>query len=125
MKISCLGKLSRLNDKNFRGLFAPLHSLLRWTGKLFRNPLTFVLLVWGLMFLMLGVTLAYARGAETAARPDKAKRPGVNSKTTGKKIESVEIFSAGEDLAIPPRKAAGKAGAKILAESSRRRGGRE
>ncbi|MGH9854043.1 MAG: hypothetical protein ACREBD_29720, partial [Blastocatellia bacterium] len=39
------------------------HSFFRWAGKLFNNPLTYIALVWGLMFLALGVTLAYAQGA--------------------------------------------------------------
>ena len=36
-------------------------------GKLFRNPLAFILLVWGLMFLILGVTLAYIRDVDPIA----------------------------------------------------------
>ncbi len=38
-------------------------SFSRWAGKLFNNPLTYIALVWGLMFLALGVTLAYAQDA--------------------------------------------------------------
>jgi hypothetical protein len=34
-----------------------------WAGDLFNNPLTYIALVWGLMFLALGVTLAYAEDA--------------------------------------------------------------
>jgi hypothetical protein len=39
----------------------------RWAGKLFNNPLTYIALVWGLMFLALGVTLAYAQDAAPGA----------------------------------------------------------
>src|SRR5262245_46369504 len=38
-------------------------SFFRWGGKLFNNPLTYIALVWGLIFLALGVTLAYAQDA--------------------------------------------------------------
>jgi len=81
-----------------------------WVGKLFRNPLAIVLLVWGFLFLILSVTLACAQDAGRA----------VNSRVTaeravcGKKAEAVEIFSAGEDLVIAPRASAVKV-------SSRRR----
>jgi hypothetical protein len=42
-------------------------SFSRWAGKLFNNPLTYIALVWGLMFLALGVTLAYAQDAAPIA----------------------------------------------------------
>jgi hypothetical protein len=43
-------------------------SFFRWAGKLFNNPLTYIALVWGLMFLALGVTLAYAEDAAPIIR---------------------------------------------------------
>jgi len=36
-------------------------------NKLFRSPLTFVLLIWGLLFMILGVTLVY--GQDTGHAP--------------------------------------------------------
>lgn len=42
-------------------------SFSRWAGKLFNHPLTYIALVWGLMFLALGVTLAYAEDAAPIA----------------------------------------------------------
>lgn len=47
-------------------------SLSHWIGDLFRNPFTFVLLVWGLLFLMLGATFAYAQDAAPNARRSRA-----------------------------------------------------
>jgi hypothetical protein len=49
-------------------------SFSRWAGKLFNHPLTYIALVWGLMFLALGVTLAYAQDAAPIARRQHAQR---------------------------------------------------
>jgi hypothetical protein len=69
--------------------------------------LTFVLLVWGLLFLMLGVTFAYAQDAGTTTRHQRKAgglRAAPRHKTTEKKTEIVGIFSAGGDLIVPPQK---------------------
>ena len=92
-------------------------SFLRWAGKLFLNPLAIVLLIWGLLFLILSVTLVYAQDAgNTVNQPSSPVNPRAPSERTvcDRKTESVEIFSVGEDLVIPPPLAAVKA-------SSRRR----
>jgi hypothetical protein len=86
-------------------------SLSHWIGDLFRNPFTFVLLVWGLLFLMLGATFACAQdlapnARRTQLRSRVPKAPAHNF--AEHKIESVEIFSAGGDLATwPPKVVAG------------------
>jgi len=49
-------------------------SFFRRAGKLFNNPLTYIALVWGLMFLALGVTLAYAQDAAPIASHQRAQR---------------------------------------------------
>ena len=84
---------SQLNKFSRRPSITVL-SLSHWIGDLFRNPFTFVLLVWGLLFLMLGATFAYAQDAAPNAR-----RPQVRSRVhkthahniAKNKIESVEI----------------------------------
>ena len=68
---------------------------LHWVGKLFRSPLAIVLLVWGFLFIVLGVALAYGQEAGCAA--------GAHRKVSGKKTEAVEIFSVGEVLVTPPK----------------------
>jgi len=50
------------------------HFFSRRFNKLFRSPLTFVLLVWGLLFMILGVTLAYARDASHAVNQQVVPR---------------------------------------------------
>lgn len=92
-------------------------SFLRWAGKLFRNPLVIVLLIWGLLFLILSVALVYARDAGNAVNQLRsAVNPRARSErpVCDRKTEVVEIFSVGEDLVIPPPPATVKA-------SSRRR----
>ena len=58
--------------------------------------------MWGLLFLMLGATIVCAKGAAPNARRSQVrnrvhKAPAHN--IAKNKIESVEIFSAGGDLA--------------------------
>jgi hypothetical protein len=80
-------------------------SFLRWAGKLFRNPLAIVLLIWGLLFLILSVTLVYAQDAGNAVnQPRSAVNPCARPERTvcDRKTDVVEIFSVGEDLVIPP-----------------------
>jgi len=87
-------------------------SFLRWAGKLFRNPLAIVLLIWGLLFLILTVTLVYGQDAGNAVnQPRSAVNPRARSERTvcDRKTEAVEIFSVGEDLVVPPPPAAVKA----------------
>ncbi|HEY9432082.1 MAG TPA: hypothetical protein VI260_11535 [Blastocatellia bacterium] len=93
-----------------------VRSFLRWAGKLFRNPLAIVLLIWGFL-LILSVTLVYAQDAGNPVnQPLSAVNPHTRSErmVCDRKTEVVEIFSVGEDLVIPPPPAAVKA-------SSRRR----
>ncbi|MGH9752363.1 MAG: hypothetical protein ACREA2_06215 [Blastocatellia bacterium] len=92
-------------ESSYRPLDAA-RSFSQWAGNLFRNPLVILLLVWALMFLMLGVTLAYAQDAgHTINQRSSAVHPRAETdhKVSDKKTETVEIFSAGEDLVIPPR----------------------
>src|SRR5882672_12850853 len=87
-------------------------SFLRWAGKLFRNPLVIVLLIWGLLFLILSVALVYARDAGNAVNQLRsAVNPRARSErpVCDRKTEVVEIFSVGEDLVIPPPPATVKA----------------
>jgi hypothetical protein len=80
-------------------------SFLRWAGKLFRNPLAIVLLIWGLLFLILSVTLVYAQDAGNAGnQPRSAGNPRAQSErpVCDRKTAVVEIFSVGEDLVIQP-----------------------
>src|SRR5215468_3418657 len=83
-------------------------SVSRWGGKLFRSPLAIVLLVWGFLFLILSIALAYA---QDAGHPVNQRRTaaGIGRAVCDKKTEAVEIFSAGEDLVIPPPPTAVKA----------------
>jgi len=94
----------------YRRTSGAVRSFSRWGGKLFRNPLAIILLVWGLLFLILSVTLACAQDAGHAVNP----RVTIERAVCGKKTEAVEIFNAGQGLVIPPPPAAVKA-------SSRRR----
>jgi hypothetical protein len=95
-------------------------SITRWRGKLFRSPLAIVLLVWGFLFLVLGVALACAQEAghdvnqrRTAAGPERAG--------CGKKTEVVDLFSAGEDPVIPSQAPAVKASSRRHKSAVRRR----
>ena len=74
-------------------------------NKLFRSPLTFVLLVWGLLFMILSVTLAYAQDASYPVnqRGTVVNSRAANHRASRNKTEIVEIFSAGEDLVVPPQ----------------------
>jgi len=85
-----------------------VRSISRWGGKLFRSPLAIVLLVCGFLFLILVVALAYA---QDAGHPVNQRRTaaGIGRAVCDKKTEAVEIFSAGEDLVIPPPPTAVKA----------------
>jgi len=47
-------------------------SISRWVGKLFRSPLAIVLLVWGFLFLILSIALAYAQEAGHAVNQRRA-----------------------------------------------------
>jgi hypothetical protein len=79
-------------------------SFLRWAGKLFRNPLAIVLLIWGFL-LILSVTLVYAQDAGNPVnQPRSAVNPHARSErmVCDRKTEVVEIFSVGEDLVMPP-----------------------
>src|SRR5215468_2980796 len=76
-------------------------SISRWSGKLFRSPLTVVLLVWGFLFLILSIALAYAQEVGHAVKQGRAA-VGIERAACDKKTEAVEIFSAGEDPVIPP-----------------------
>jgi len=81
-------------------------------GKLFRNPLAIVLLVWGFLFLVLSVTLVYAQGADHAVNQQDGAvntHTATDRRVSNKKTEAVEIFCVGEDVVIPPRAAAAKA----------------
>lgn len=49
-----------------------LHFFQRRFNKPFRSPLTFVLMVWGLLFVILGFTLAYAQDASHAVNQQRA-----------------------------------------------------
>lgn len=92
-------------------------SFSRWVSKLFRNPFAIVLLVWGFLFLILSVTLACAQeDGHAVNQRGSAVNPRAPAERLvhDRKTEVVEIFSAGEDLVIPPPTAAVKA-------SSRRR----
>jgi len=58
------------------------HLLSHRVSKLFRNLLTFVLLVWGLLFLILSVTLAYAQDAVPAVHHPPTVNPRAATKPT-------------------------------------------
>jgi len=99
-----------------RRTFGAARSFSRCVGKLFRNPLAIILLVWGFLFLILSVTLACAQDAGHAVNT----RVTTERAVCGKKTEAVEIFSAGEDLVVPPP-AAVKASSRRRTVAVRRR----
>lgn len=99
-------------------------SFSRWAGKLFRNPLAIVLLIWGVLFLILSVTLAYGQDAgQTVNQRGSAVNPraAIDPTVSDTKTETVEIFSAGEDLVIPPRVITVKASPRRRATAIHRR----
>lgn len=105
-----------------------VRSFSHWVSKLFRNPLAIVLLVWGFLFLVLGVTLVYARGAGHAVNQQHgavSTRAATDHKVSNKKTEAVEIFCVGEDVVIPPQAAAVKASPRRRTVALQRRARRQ
>ncbi len=74
----------------------------RWSDRLFRSPIAIVLLVWGFLFLILGVASALPQEIGNEVKPRNAAR-GRERDRCDKKTEVVEIFSVGEELVIRPQ----------------------
>src|SRR5262249_13225379 len=93
---------SRHSQQERRSQPAAASPISRLVGRLFRSPLAIVLLVWGGLFLILWVALAFAQDTGYEVNRPRitaaAGRDGCDKKT-----EVVEIFSAGEDPVIPSR----------------------
>jgi hypothetical protein len=92
-------------------------------NKLFRNPWVIVLLVWGLLFLILGVALAYGQGAGHAINRRHTvvnSRRAINHAASRNKTEVVEIFNAGEDQVVPPQSGEANVGRRRHALFARR-----
>lgn len=103
--------ISGIFQKNEQDLFGYTsleipRSFQRKIKALIFSPLTFVILVWAMMFFVASLYFVYAQEAEKPAsgnHPVSQKaRAGINPKTVekkhaapAKKIESVELFSVG------------------------------
>jgi hypothetical protein len=97
-----------------------LQRIFQWGVKLLRSPLTVVLLVWGILFLIL--IFALARAQEPGHDVDRRRTAtGPARAVCGNKTEAVEIFSAGEDLVIRPQAPEAKAPSRRHKNAVRRR----
>jgi len=95
-------------------------SISRHGGRLFRSPFAVVLLVWGFLFLILSVAIVYDPQAGYDVYQGQIA-PGHERRGCDKKIEAVELFSAGEDPVIPLRAPAVKAPTRRHKIAERRR----
>ena len=113
MQFSISGKFQK-NEQDlfaFTSLEIP-RSFQRKIKVLISNPLTFVILVWAMMFFVASLYFVYAQetGKSVSSNPDISQNKRVSIKpksiakkdaTPAKKIQAVELFSVGSETVSP------------------------